>query len=266
MKKSTLDLLLCPRCSGGSLIPEADVPDRRLDFGPVHCVGCGARFPVGEGMIDLVGERPLPRGFQRGMESAWIARGYERYVRPTFELLLTRGQFDRDSEYVVYRSMLGKPESPVLDLGCGTGLFARRLVRDLAAGTEVIGLDVSKPMIEEAIALSREGGVSIDYVRAEAPGLPFQDKSIGAVLHAGGLHFILDAESLLAEVARVLKPKGMYVGSCLSTPAFMGPFHRAAGIHPRSEQHLRELIAQAGLVRFERVRVPPMIVFKAERP
>lgn len=240
--------------------------DRRFDFGPVHCLGCGARFPVGEGMIDLVGERVLPRGFQRGMENALIARSYERYVRPAFELLLTRGQFDRDSEYLVYKSLLGKPESPVLDLGCGTGLFARKLVRDLPAGAEVIGLDVSKPMIEEAIALSREGGVSVDYVRAEVPSLPLHDKSIGAVLHAGGLHFILDAESLLAEVSRALKPKGLYVASCLSTPAFLGPFHRLAGLHPRSEQQLRELVAQAGLVRFERVRVPPMVVFKAERP
>jgi ubiquinone/menaquinone biosynthesis C-methylase UbiE len=154
----------------------------------------------------------------------------------------------------------------VLDLGCGTGLFARKLVRDLSPGAEVIGLDVSKPMIEEAIALSREGGVSVDYVRAEVPALPFHDKSIGAVLHAGGLHFIVDAESLLAEVSRVLLPKGLYVASCLSTPSLLGPFHRAAGIHPRSEQELRELVAQAGLVRFERVRVPPMVVFKAERP
>ncbi len=265
MKKSTLDLLRCPRCNGGSLVPEADVADRRLDFGPVHCLGCGARYPVGEGLIDLVGERELPRGFQRGMESAFVARGYERYVRPAFELLLGRGQFDRESEYLVYRSLLGRPESPVLDLGCGTGLFARRLVSDLP-GTEVIGLDVSKPMIEEAIALSREGGVSVDYVRAEVPSLPLQDRSIGAVLHAGGLHFILDAESLLAEVARVLKPRGVYVASSLTTGALLQPFHRVAGIHPRSEQQLRELVSAAGLVRFERVRVPPMVVFKAERP
>jgi ubiquinone/menaquinone biosynthesis C-methylase UbiE len=258
--------LVCPRCNGGSLVPEADVADRRFDFGPVHCLGCGARFPVGEGMIDLVGERPLPKGFQRGMENAFIARSYERYVRPAFELLLTRGQFDRDSEYLVYKSLLGKPEMPVLDLGCGTGLFARKLCRDLGPDAEVIGLDVSKPMIEEAIALTREAGVSVDYVRAEVPTLPFHDKSVGAVLHAGGLHFILDAESLLAEVSRVLKPKGLYVASCLSTPSLLGPFHRVAGIHPRSEQQLRELVAQAGLVRFERVRVPPMVVFKAERP
>lgn len=264
MRRETLDILRCPACLAGSLVPEQDVPEPRLIFGPVRCVGCGSRYPVGEGMIDFVSDRSRPRGLQRSLESALVARSYERYVRPGLELFLTRGQFDRDSEYTVYRSLLGKPRGPVVDVGCGTGLFTRRLVRDLEA--QLIGVDVSKPMIEEGIAQAREAAVAIDFVRAEAPALPFQSASVSAVLQAGSLHFIRDAASLLSEVARILRPGGRYVASHVLVPPLLGPFHSAAGIYARSERVLREATAQAGLVRFERVKVPRVVVFKVERP
>jgi len=264
MRRATLDILRCPRCESGGLLPEDPVAEPRLIFGPVRCVQCGARFPVGEGMIDFVGDRDRPQGLQSALETPWVARSYERYVRPALEVFLSRGQFDRDSEYLIYRSLLGRPTGAVVDLGCGTGLFARRLVRDLQA--QVIGVDVSQPMIEEAIAQAREAAVAIDFVRAEAPALPFQSASLDAVLQAGSVHFIRDLKSLLAEIARVLKPGGRYVASHLLVPPLLGPFHAAAGVHPRSERLLRDATEAAGLVRFERVKVSPVVMFKVERP
>lgn len=264
MRRATLDILRCPRCNAGHLIPEDPVAEPRLIFGPARCQGCGARFPVGEGMIDFVGDREAAQGLQGVLERPWVARSYERYVRPSLELFLTRGQFDRDSEYLIYRSLLGRPSGPVVDLGCGTGLFARRLVRDLEA--PIVGVDVSKAMIEEAIAQAREGAVAIDFVRAEAPSLPFQSASLAAVLQAGSVHFIKDLKTLLGEIARVLKPGGRYVASHLLVPPLLGPFHAAAGVHPRSERLLRDATEAAGLIRFERVKVSPVVMFKVERP
>jgi len=265
VRRGTLELVRCPRCRGGSLVPEADVPEPQLVFGPVRCLGCTARFPVGEGLIDFVGERAPPHGWQRGLESTWVARGYERYIRPGLELALTRGGFDRDSEYLVYRSLLGRPRGTVLDLGCGTGLFTRRLARDLG-GAPVVGLDVSRPMIEEALAQAREASVSIDFLRAEAPDLPFQAASLAAVLQAGSVHFFRDLDALLSEVARVLQPGGRYVASALTALGLFGPLASAAALFPRPERVLREACDRAGLIRFERVRVPPLVIFSAERP
>src|SRR5258708_30345356 len=99
MKRSTLDVLRCVVCAQGHLAPELASEQPRILFGPVECAVCKARYPVGEGLIDLVGERAAPKGIQGQFESAWLARSYEKYVRPSFELLLTRGGFDRDSEY-----------------------------------------------------------------------------------------------------------------------------------------------------------------------
>jgi SAM-dependent methyltransferase/uncharacterized protein YbaR (Trm112 family) len=264
MRRVILDLLRCPRCRRGSLLPEADTAE--LVFGPVKCPECHAGFPVAEGVADLVLERGAAGPFQRGLERPLVARSYERYVRPALQLAMARRRFDRDSELLLYRSLLGKPDAPVLDLACGTGLFARRLARDEAM-PPVVGMDVSRPMIEEGVAQTREAGVMVDFVRAEAPDLPFQDQSLGAVLQTGALHLISDAPRLFMEVSRALRPGGRYVASTYQPPgALMAAVHRRAGLYPRSEDELRGAVAAAGLVGFERMVMGPFIVIKGEKP
>jgi SAM-dependent methyltransferase/uncharacterized protein YbaR (Trm112 family) len=264
MRRVILDLLRCPRCRRGSLRPGADTAE--LVFGPVTCPECQSGFPVAEGVADLVVERGAPGAVQRGLEQPLVARSYERYVRPALQLAMARQRLDRDSELLLYRSLLGRPDGPVLDLACGTGLFARRLAREQAM-PPVVGMDVSRPMIEEAVAQAREAGVVVDFVRAEAPDLPFQDQSLGAVLQTGALHLIADASRLFLEVGRVLRPGGRYVASTYLPPGgLMAALHRRAGLHPRSEDELRGAIAAAGLVAFERMVMGPFIVIKGEKP
>jgi ubiquinone/menaquinone biosynthesis C-methylase UbiE len=244
-------------------MPEADTAE--IIFGPIRCPDCQSSFPVGEGVADLVGDRGPVRPLQRGLEQPMVARSYERYVRPAIQFAISRRRFDRDSEYLVYRAMLGRPDGPVLDLGCGTGLFARRLAKDPELPA-IVGIDVSKAMIEEGVAQARESGVMVDFVRAEMPYLPFVDHSLGAVLQAGSLHLVEDASRLFIEAGRVLRPGGRYVASTYLPPSVLGGWvHKKAGLFPRSEDYLRSAIAAAGLVNFERMVMPPFILVKAEK-
>jgi ubiquinone/menaquinone biosynthesis C-methylase UbiE/uncharacterized protein YbaR (Trm112 family) len=263
VRRVILNLLRCPRCRRGQLLPEADTAE--ILFGPIRCPECQSSYPVGEGVGDLVGDRNPMRPMQKGLENPMIARSYERYVRPAIQFAISRRRFDRDSEYLVYRAMIGKPDGPVLDLGCGTGLFARRLARDPDL-PEIVAMDVSKAMIEEAVAQARESGVMVDFVRAEMPYLPFVDQSLGAVLQSGSLHMVEDASRLFIEVGRVLRPGGRYVASTYLPPGLAGSWlHRRAGLYPRGEDELRGALAAAGLVNFERLVMPPFILVKAEK-
>lgn len=264
MRRVALNLLRCPKCRRGSLLPEADTAE--VIFGPVRCAACNATFPVGEGVADLVAEREEPGAFQKNLERPTVARAYERYVRPAIQMAIARRRFDRDSEYLLYRSVVATPSGPILDLGCGTGLFSRRLAREPGMPA-VIGMDVSKAMIEEAVAQAREAGVMVDFVRAEAPYLPFQDFSLGAVLQTGSLHLIADLSRLFMEVGRVLRPGGRFIASTYLPPGHLvQALHRKAGLHPRSEDDLRSAAAAAGLVGFERMVLPPFILVKAQKP
>ncbi len=265
MRRSTLDLIRCPSCNAGSLVPDDDISEPTLIFGPVRCLGCRSTWAVHEGLIDLAPDRQKVKGLQQAMELPWVARSWERYVRPAVDAVLTRGQLDRDSEYVAMRSMLGTPNGPVIDLGCGPGLFLKKLVRDLP-NVSVIGVDISRPMIEEAMAQFRELQLAADFVRAEAPPLPFLNACLGGVLASGMVHFVEDLGGLLTEARRAMKPRGKFVASTYDSSGPAKRLHHRAGLFPRSEDELKHAAEGAGFIKFERIRTGPVMVWSAELP
>ena len=101
------------------------------------------------------------------------------------------------------------PRSRIADLGVGTG---RELPRLLDAGHEVVGLDASERMLAECARRARR----IALVRADLwERLPWDDGSFDAViaLHGTLAHAPTDAAlaAFPAEVARVLRPSGVFV-------------------------------------------------------
>jgi SAM-dependent methyltransferase len=266
MQAGTLQLLRCPKCIGGSLVPH-DPSLGSLFFGPARCTGCSTHFPVHEGLIDLVvpGEKSKESPLQQAMELPWVARSWERYVRPAVDVLLARAHLDEESEYTVVRNMLGTSVGPIMDLGCGSGLILRRLARDFRE-SRLVGVDLSRTMLEEALAQIREDASSVDLVRARAPPLPFVDHSFRGIVAINFFHLVGDLECVLREVARVLKPRGVLVASTYETAGLGGTLHRQAGLYPRSDDELRSAASAAGLIRFERMKVASLIIMKAELP
>jgi SAM-dependent methyltransferase len=111
------------------------------------------------------------------------------------------------TDQVAWVRSLG-PVRRALDLGCGDG----RLTAELQAGT-VVGAEVSGVALERARA--RLPGAEL--VKLEPGGrLPFEDSSFDLVLCADMLEHVLDLQTLLSEVRRVLRPGGELA---VSTPA-----------------------------------------------
>ena len=94
-----------------------------------------------------------------------------------------------------------------LDVGCGTGVLAARLV---ARGFEMTGLDPSEGMLD----VMRAEHPEVAAVRGWGDGLPFEDASFDLVLTVAALHHIAAPAAVratLAEMARVSKPGGRIV-------------------------------------------------------
>lgn len=265
MRRSTLESLRCPKCLAGSLVPEADVAEPALIFGPVRCLGCSSRYPVNEGLIDFGTEKTKNSPLQQALELPWVARSWDRYFRPALDSVLSRSLVDRESEYQAMRTMLGRANGTLVDLGCGSGAFLQRLARDFP-DARVVGADMSRPMIEEAIALARENAIGADFVRAQVPPLPFLNHSVSSIVATGVVHYLEEIDTLFAEVARTLKPQGRLVASTYVAPLDVAPIRMGIGLFARTEQQLEEAISRAGLIRFERVHAGPFLVWKCEVP
>ncbi|MFQ5987050.1 MAG: class I SAM-dependent methyltransferase [Thermoplasmata archaeon] len=105
----------------------------------------------------------------------------------------------------------------VLDLGCGNGYMARKLVR---GGADVTGIDASAPIIAHAQRREAESPLGITYHVANAAHLDgWEDASFDAVVANMSLMDIEDADGAIREVARLLRPLGRFVAS-LSHPCF----------------------------------------------
>jgi ubiquinone/menaquinone biosynthesis C-methylase UbiE len=163
----------------------------------------------------------------------------------------------------------------ILDVGCGTGLLAARLARDLAV--PVTGVDYSAGMLEAASR--RHGGVS--WLQADATALPLRDEVVDTIVCTESFHWYPDQARALGEFARVLVPGGRAYVALVGPPADVvaraaAAWGRLAGqpFRWRTPDQMRRLADAAGLTVVEQrhvLRIPMTLLLPAvlnvfERP
>jgi SAM-dependent methyltransferase len=102
----------------------------------------------------------------------------------------------------------------VLELGCGAAQWSIALARE---GAHVVGLDNSERQLEHARQLMGVAGVEFPLVHSPAEELPFEAESFDVVFCDWGATNFADPYRVVPEVARVLRPGGLFAFSG-STP------------------------------------------------
>ncbi len=127
--------------------------------------------------------------------------GSQRFLRLLQNLVPARlSHFDQ-----VVGSWQGKT---VLDLGCGGGFMAEALAR---RGANVIGVDPVDAAVAAARAHAVAGGLAIDYRVGSGEAIPLADRSVDCVVCVDVLEHVADIDQVLDEIARVLKPGGLFL-------------------------------------------------------
>jgi len=93
----------------------------------------------------------------------------------------------------------------LLEIGCGIGVDSIQLAK---CGYDVTAVDLTESALEVARDYAKLRGVEIDFRRANAEQLEFDDDAFDVVYSFGVLHHTPDIEKALAEAYRVLKPGG----------------------------------------------------------
>jgi trans-aconitate methyltransferase len=117
----------------------------------------------------------------------------ERYAR--------NARFVSDLGMPVVQLLAPRPGERILDLGCGDGVLAAKL---LEMGCEVVGVDAS----ETQVAAARKLGVDARVSAGEA--LAFDDE-FDAIFSNAALHWMLRPDDVIAGVWRALRRGGRFV-------------------------------------------------------
>lgn len=119
--------------------------------------------------------------------------------------------YPHTQEYMAYldRALLEviEPErlGTVAEICCGHGEAFQLIGEKVTRG---VGVDVSVAMLEQAV--DDHHGSGLRFVQGDATMLPLASGAFDSVFMLGGVHHVNDRERLFSEVARILKPGGVF--------------------------------------------------------
>ena len=129
----------------------------------------------------------------------------------------------------------------VLEIGVGLGTDHLQFAR---AGARITGVDLTPRCVDLTTRRLEQEGFQPDVRLMDAEALEFDDDAFDAVYSFGVLHHIPSTERAFAEVRRVLRPGGTFLGALYSRESF---FHAWTllqwGLRQRFRQPYEELLA-----------------------
>lgn len=138
-----------------------------------------------------------------------IARGFGN-ARASYE---GASRLQRLMGNIMFEMIENQADQPgrILDLGCGTGWFTRKLA-GVEGGASVTGIDLSPAMVNYAREKASPG---IAWVVADAEAIPLPDKSCDLVFSNLMIQWCANPAQVFRECRRILRPGGRLMVSTL---------------------------------------------------
>jgi ubiquinone/menaquinone biosynthesis C-methylase UbiE len=187
---------------------------------------------------------------RRGLNTA-ITRIWG-FLAPAYDLPFLQQWVYRPPHDEVIAQLRSHRSRRIADIACGTGILSDRIEREIQPD-ELYGIDMSVGMLNQARARSSR----VQWLRAPAEQLPFDDGALDAVVTTSAFHFF-DQPAALREFHRVLAPGGLVAVSALSTRRALlqaSSANRWKPQHNASPAEMRTLFEDAGFVISDQHRV-----------
>ena len=154
-------------------------------------------------MIDVRHVAPAATGAET------VAGAFDNGARSGFNAWF----FDRLDRYINYLSRRHKESAfagieagTVVEIGAGAGAN----IRYLPAGTRLIAVEPNLRMHDRLRRRCRRAGIDLTIVAGGAEAIPLADGTVDEVICSLVLCTVTDADQVLAEIQRVLKPGGRF--------------------------------------------------------
>src|SRR3954454_5066410 len=197
------------------------------------------------------GGTEAPMAYDKHQATAEFNRWSESYDRSILQWLL----FGASHRALLgrIRTVFGDRPIRILDVGCGTGVFAARL-RAAFPNARVWGIDLVAGMLARGTRRWRQHAGHVQPVQADSERLPFAAGEFDVVTCANSFHHYPHQDRAVAEMHRVLRPGGrlMLIDGYRDAPWGWFIFDVCVAgvegeVHHASGRRMRELFDQAGL-------------------
>jgi len=105
----------------------------------------------------------------------------------------------------VINKLIKNKHLTILDIGCGTGFITSRLNFD-----HVNALDMNKWALQRAIIHTSD---RVNFIQGDAENLPVASNMFDLVVSTEMLEHLVQPESALDEIYRIMKPGGLFIGT-----------------------------------------------------
>jgi SAM-dependent methyltransferase len=106
-----------------------------------------------------------------------------------------------------------RPSEHIVDIGCGTGASSIALAERIGQSGEVLGIDVSAPMLARA-AERLPPGAPVKFVRADATTYTFRPAAFDLLFSRFGVMFFAEPAHAFTNLRTALKPSGRLTFAC----------------------------------------------------
>ncbi len=190
--------------------------------------------------------------YDKGQATAEFTRWSENYDRCILQSLLFRPSHKAIIKRI--ESRFGEAPVRILDVGCGTGVFAAR-IREALPNSSVWGMDLVRGMLNKGTERWKHHADHVTPIQGDSERLPFADESFDVVTCANSFHHYPNQGRAVREMHRVLKPSGRLMLIDGYRDGLWGWFiydvcvaKVEGSVHHASAKRFRELFGDAGFM------------------
>jgi SAM-dependent methyltransferase len=129
-----------------------------------------------------------------------------------------------------------RPGERVLDIGCGAGDTSLDLAEAVGPEGSVLGVDISRLLLDLAARRAEEAGLTVRFEAADAQVSDFSGDRFDAAFSRFGVMFFADPPAAFANIRKALKPGGRIAFVCWrppeENPLMTAPFKAAEHLLP----------------------------------
>lgn len=200
-----------PKYERASISVPEEAAHLQKNFNGIICSNKGDEYAIKNNVIDFLGEDLEDISWAQS-SNHWkvTAALYEDIWRKRSLSILTGEEFPIKKEKELLINWLEpQPDHLYLDIGCSTALYGRLLKKE-EPNCEVISMDLSLQMLQEARLKAEAEEVDLYLLRADGRYLPFFGRTFDGLMMGGTLNELTDPLKVLYEARRVIKETGTF--------------------------------------------------------